>query len=254
MVKNKGKKNILKKIILIVIGVLILFIGYIAIYLYQAHHPQQLNKNERFCLRDTPYKMNPQLYRVLQFINEKTGKRNAIDGGINDVMNCLNVNYNPNLIDTNTAGYFQKLLSSREQLLIYLEPELEFEDDLLVAIPLVHELSHVNIYIKSKYYGDSTDISCLDNEAIAYMQQDLFFRLALSHSEQQQLLQSIEFKKAANSFLQTIEQQFLLGEKTLAECKQTVETDKEYNDCYTEKFTTEIKELIAPHYKKQCDL
>lgn len=251
--KNEQRKNI-KYIIFVLIGVVILFLGYIFIYLYQAHHPKQLSKNEPFCLRKTPYKIDPKLDRVLQLINERTGKRNVVDGGINDVINCLNINYNPRLSDSDLMGYFSDLLSTRDQLLIYLDPKLEFEDDLLTAIALSHELSHVSIFIKSNYYADSTNISCLDNEAIAYMHEDLFFRLGLNSPEQQHLIQLIKKSKDADLFLQATDIIFSLGENVLQSCKQTVKTDTEYNECYTQTFIAEIKQKIAPFYKKQCKL
>ncbi len=135
------------------------------------------------CIRKTGYEMPEEFRRSLSLITQRfdqAGEERARiwSSFIKRVENCLNIQYakpgDENFTDdSNTEGMFTFYPSqSMERFDIIISPRYSVKDDLLTAVLLVHEISHVRDFINDQKDGEP--IGCFETEGVAFSTQNYF--------------------------------------------------------------------------------
>ena len=140
------------------------------------------------CTRKEPYKMEPEFERALSLRNQRI---QAYFGTKKDSssQNCIFIQYD-DLATKNgegTEGMFLFDKKSRlDKMTIYVDNSYKDKDDILTAILLQHELTHVSHFIDELSGKDK--LSCVDDEVYSFMGQAYF--LATLNSEEKKSIQS----------------------------------------------------------------
>jgi hypothetical protein len=127
------------------------------------------------CTRSTPYQMPEEFVRALsiwkQRIEEVGFKRDA------NFDNCIDIQYTDLRLtgQEGVMGVFSPGDSSPNDLKIYVDNVYVYNDDLLTAFLLSHEMTHAYNFIRTQTFG--TQKSCLDNERDAYWMELNFIRM-----------------------------------------------------------------------------
>lgn len=135
------------------------------------------------CIRKTGYEIPEEFRRSLSLITQRfdqAGEERAKiwSSFIKRVENCLNIQYakpgDENFTnDSNTEGMFTFYPSqSMERFDIIISPRYSVKDDLLTAVLLVHEISHVRDFINDQKDGEP--IGCFETEGVAFSTQNYF--------------------------------------------------------------------------------
>lgn len=135
------------------------------------------------CIRKTGYEVPEEFRRSLSLITQRfdqAGEERARiwSSFVKRVENCLNIQYakpgDENFSDdSNTEGMFTFYPSqSMEKLDITISPRYSVKDDLLTAILLVHEISHVRDFVNDQKDGEPT--GCFETEGAAFSTQNYF--------------------------------------------------------------------------------
>jgi hypothetical protein len=117
-------------------------------------------------------------------------------------------------------------------------------DDVLTALLLSHEMTHVQQYIDQ--LNSKPSLSCYDKEVEAFSAQ-LAFYTTLNTEENSSVLDRIQHEKNLNPQLQLLSTMFELNRSTASECNGEL-----FTDCNQQQFLVKLQDLIHETYKKEC--
>ena len=139
------------------------------------------------CIRNTGYNKPPEFDRAINLILQRARQvsneisikwANELDG----IKNCINIQYANSDYEMGSAeGYFSLTKNQDlEEYKITVSPRYSIKDDLITAVLLVHELTHVVDY--SNFLLHNTPVPCFEAEANAFNNQNWF--LGILNSEE----------------------------------------------------------------------
>lgn len=209
------------------------------------------------CPRTEPYKLAPEFERARslrkQRIEEYTGQ--ALDYSF---YNCINIEY-ADLRDEQAEGMFSfDENSSLDNLKILVDRSYKAKDDLLTAILLQHEFTHVTQFVNELRDGKKT--SCFDAEIDAYVQEVNFLR-TLNKEELMSLAQRILYYREggydgslSEGSLAQLDYLIGLNGKSRNQCARYADSTKEFQDCYYNAQRSLIEKMVksSPVYQEQC--
>lgn len=142
------------------------------------------NEEPIVCIRKTGHDIPEEFQRSLSLIKQRFDQANEERADIwssfiKRVENCLNIQYAKPADDFDedaVEGLFTFYPSqSMERFDILISPKYSVKDDLLTAILLVHEISHVRDFVNDQKDGEPT--GCFETEGIAFSAQNYFASL-----------------------------------------------------------------------------
>jgi hypothetical protein len=150
------------------------------------------------CIRDVGYEKPPEFNRAMDLIIQRlsqTGDQNShnFSNYLNSIKNCINIQYANSDSDMNNAeGYFSlnKNNQNLEEYDITVSPRYSIKDDLITAVLLDHEITHVIDY--SDYLMSGNSIPCYELEARAFGNQN-WFLVTLNLEEKKSLLTRLTY-------------------------------------------------------------
>lgn len=241
--------------IFVILGILISVGGVIS---HLENHPTPTptpTPNITGCTRTSPYHMPSEFMRAISLINERfnqyldqtsSGKAavNSSSFHLGDFYNCLDIKYGQ--LGSNAEGYFVfDPNSSPNDLRIYVDSKYSGYDDLLTAILLSHELSHVLQLEDYWIYG--TKISCVDQEVQAFTVEYEFVS-ALNSEEKRSLASRIAGFDNYNEY-GIVEQFSMVYVNAMNLCGSDT-------TCYWNDVNREITQMVVsnPYYQQECHL
>lgn len=225
--------------------------------------PKNLSSNASpspsvICTRSMPYELVPEFERArslrIQRLEEFTGKK--LDYSF---YNCINIEY-ADLSDEQAEGlfYFDED-SSLDNLKILVDTSYKEKDDLLTAILLHHEYTHVGQFVDELNNGKS--LSCFDSEVDAFVQEINFLR-TLNEEEFMSLIQRLDYYRKGgyrnSASAGTIGQLYELSMMNInigkACAKKYQPGSDDYRECYFAVQRAEIEKMVksSPVYQEQC--
>lgn len=206
---------------------------------------------EEGCTRNVRLENEPRFDRALSLVYEKVGKLQTDLGNTSllfspQLVNCISVKKS-NLPDTiGVEGFF--VFNDKDikpnYFPISIDKKYDNADDLVNALLLTHEITHVNQYINQLNNKDT--LSCIDKEVNAFYSQ-LLFTTELNQEESKSLDLRIENDQNLHPQLQMIESMRSLRDPYIfSKCDDS--------DCVSRDMKNKINELILQndYYKKQC--
>lgn len=144
------------------------------------------NNSEVKCTRKEPYKLAPEFERARSLRNQRLQEAGVtLDYSL---YNCINIEY-ADLSKDGAEGMFSfDQNSSIDNLKILVDNSYKIKDDILTAILLQHEITHVGQFV-NKLEGKG-ELSCIDSEVQAFSN-ELVFITILNPEEKMSLVQRI---------------------------------------------------------------
>lgn len=226
---------------------------------------RQISVKEVSCPRKNPYPREPEFERAMSLIRQRVGVLNNEKKGGNSWVNCLNIQYADlnSIVGEEVEGlfYFDEN-SSIDNLKIYVDNSYKEKDDLLIALLLIHETSHVLDYIEFLETGIKK--SCVESEVTAFYMQNGFISY-LNNEEQMSLLARINAfqaghyktnRRAEQSMSMLFQlKNLMVNAQALCSRKYNIGSD-DWHNCAKEKEKQFIEEMVRnnPYYQKQCGL
>lgn len=214
------------------------------------------------CTRTTPYPKLPEFERALSLINQRVSQyyTNPQDKGFG---NCLNIQYSDlKRFGDNAEGIFvlDRSVSSPNNLMIYVDNSYRNNDDVLTAILLVHEITHVGQYY-DYLVNDKSLKPCMEQEIEAFQTQFEFLK-TLNEEERNSIFGRLNIwtmgsyiasdpnKQLTNPALINLSQMvaiFLNAAKYRCKMEPT---------CTLNLTAQGIRDMVekSPEYKKQCNM
>jgi hypothetical protein len=163
----------------------------------------ELTSSDNFlCNRKEPYEMPEEIKRALSLRKQRLEEATRNDAGylMADILgpafvklddqyrNCYNIQYGDLRLVGGAEGvfWFDDKVSSPNNLQITIDNIYKFNDDLLLAIVLQHEISHAWEFIQEEKSGIKH--TCIEKEQVAFMSESLFIR-TLNQGEKDSLYQ-----------------------------------------------------------------
>jgi hypothetical protein len=223
-------------------------------------------KNE---LRETPTDINcsrtsrldnePQHDRALSLIQQRIDENNKwwdkygekIDGRFKhfppELVNCIKISKESVSKLSRIEGYFifNDKDIKKDYFPITVSADYDFADDIVTALLLSHEMTHVQQYIDIK--NGKSALPCIDSEIDAFITQ-LDFYVILNNEENNSVYHRIQNNENFHSQLQILD------------AMMTVNRDSSCNvfdkNCLDTNLTNKLREMLTgdSHYIKQCDL
>lgn len=219
------------------------------------------NTNE--CSRTEPYSMPSEFQRARslrkQRINEARQKI-GMSKLNEDFYNCIDIEYK-DLNKENAEGmfYFDQN-SSLERLVIYVDSSYKAKDDLLTAILLSHEFTHITQLIRDE---KAEELSCIEKEGEAFYNQ-LRFILTLNREERSSLYSRLKLYSKGQyknpkvvSMFETIINLLEFNMEVANVCQKKYKTDtRDFTVCLGDGLKEKIDNMIesSSYYKKQCNI
>ncbi len=211
------------------------------------------------CNRSSPYPMPPEFQRALSLRDQR-----LIENGTvflkRDIRNCLDIQY-ADL--SNTSGVEGVFLfdpkSTINDLHIYVDNSYHGYDDILTAILLSHEMTHVSQFIN--YKTTSKQISCVDKEVEAF-QNELYFILSLNSEEKKSIIDRVSNNPYSNNAyfgVYQLLQVYLNSQNNCGSISNNISRNsdefKSYSQCYWNSSKSQLQSLVeqSPYYQKQCN-
>lgn len=193
-----------------------------------------------YCVRDSGYEIPEEFKRALSLMAQRYSQSNNTslqnDGfAIKEIQNCLNIQYAKPTDNISSAdGMFVFSPSqSLEKLDIFVSPKYAVKDDLLTAVLLIHEITHVFDFINGQSHG--TPKGCFESEASAFSNQNFFVSHVLNSEE----VKSINSRIYTNSSDEAEQIAYVFNK-----------IPKMKGSDYQEKALNFVK--ASPAYQKQC--
>lgn len=209
------------------------------------------------CIRNEPYPKSPEFERAISIIRQRFQPTNFAPVDNKDgIYNCVHIEY----ADLKAYGqgpegvfYFDEQVSTPENLLIQVDYSYQVKDDLLTAILLMHELTHVNQFLAR--YFESTELGCVEDEVLAFTNE-----VALINVFNQEELNSLNARLnesqsvSYNPNLDGALQLAIIQTKSQLECQRKGLASN--FDCFWDTVREKIKAMVIsnPYYQKQCSL
>jgi hypothetical protein len=209
--------------------------------------------NEASCTRTTRLPNAPQYDRALSLLAQRIANSNTYSYDQNkftyfppQLTNCIKVNES-DVTDTEGAeGYFT--FNSKEikpnYYPITADKNYSLTDDVLTALLLSHEMTHVQQYIDQLHGKPS--LSCYDKEVEAFKAQ-LAFYTTLNTEENSSVLDRIQNEKNLNPQLQMLNTMFELHRSVANECNGEL-----FSSCSQKQFLIKLKDVVHQTYKNEC--
>lgn len=142
-----------------------------------------------YCIRDEAYEMPEEFKRALSLIEQRYRDRGNIDEAsrLENIKNCLKIEYSESGKAINGAeGVFVFSPSHNlDEYLIKVSPKYSIKDDLLTAVLLRHELTHVFQYANNEDVNSAE--GCYKSEASAFISEGKFVYHVLNDEEEKSL-------------------------------------------------------------------
>lgn len=150
------------------------------------------------CIREVGYNKPPEFNRAIDLIIQRlsqTGDKNSHDFSsiLDSIKNCINIQYADSDSQMSDAeGYFSLNKNQNlEEYDITVSPRYSIKDDLITAVLLDHELTHVIDY--ADYLTSGKVIPCYELEARAFGNQN-WFLITLNLEEKKSLLTRLTYQ------------------------------------------------------------
>ncbi len=260
-------RKYLKKVFFLLVGLcLVLIIFTVSMLIHDekptleapANSETRTTNHQVTCERSQPWVLAPEFERARslrkQRIESYTGQEMDYS-----FYNCINIKYADLSLQGAEGLFYFDENSSLDELTILVDRSYEAKDDLLTAILLHHELTHVKQFVDELRNG--TKISCFDAEIEAFAQEVNFLR-TLNEEELMSLAQRIlHYREGgyANSATEGVfaNMDYLLGinNKSRDYCNsQFPQGGVENQNCYFDTQKTLIADMVttSPFYQEQC--
>ncbi|MFZ2026069.1 MAG: hypothetical protein WAV30_02160 [Microgenomates group bacterium] len=271
--------KVTKKIITVCLLV-IFIVGFF--FYYSLNHLQYFNRgknnttvtetniNQNICTRTKPFHLNQEFNSALDLIQQRSKSAEDIIKislkpkerlprffSAIDSRNCLDIFYSDNIPNLNyTNAWFDSENSTPNHLIIKIDPKYKDSriDNLVMAMLLAHELTHVRQYFDIKS-GDK--MTCIQQEVDSFLSQ-LRFLAILNKDEQPQVMNLIKTKYYY--VLGTFYDIWIGQDRAATECNKLQPTGQfnqnGFNVCYWEKMQAVAEGYIQtiPGYKEHCKL
>lgn len=213
------------------------------------------------CNRSTPYEMPEEFKRALSLRKQRITEAmpQALPLPDFSYINCLNIQY-AKIKDKGIEGIFLfDENSSLQEIKVYVDQSYKLNDDLLLALLLHHELTHVNQYIESKQNG--TMQPCQESEINAYLSQLFFLKLLNTEELDSIILRWESFRSGEHtnsqslSTFQMIDTLFKMADKGATQCTAGfTKGTNEWHMCVEIAETKHIENFVSnePYYQQQC--
>lgn len=217
----------------------------------------EIPKGDIVCTRQEPYKLAPEFERARSLRTQRLEEYGfKMDYSF---YNCINVEY-ADLSSHDAEGLFYFDTSSPlNKLTIYVDQNYRLNDDLLTALLLSHEFTHLTQFVD--YLKTGKELSCYEKEAEAFFNQIVFF-YALNAEERNSVWARIDsltrgntISKSGQNMLSQLKYLNDIGVTADTYCKQLKwDTLDNYNKCVTDKWRSLILESVKtnPSYIEQC--
>lgn len=215
------------------------------------------------CTRTTRLDNKPEYDRALSLIDEKYVSWEKGNSNWNafpsQLTNCIKIIEGDVRQTQKVEGYF--VFNSDEikdnYFPIYVDKDYAYSDDIVNALLLVHEITHVRQYLDTLNGKDN--MSCIDKEVEAFYAEWNFYRFQFDET-QKSIQFRIKYDEALNPQLQVVKSisDYILSQKFvgLVElCKDESPTNT-CSNIIDNHFKQMIKEIVLSdgYYKKQCNL
>ncbi len=187
------------------------------------------------CDRDQAYSIPEEFNRALSLLIQRIGQSPVYQDDayyLGLIRNCLDIQYTHSDEDLKGAeGVFAfNRDSTRNRLNILVSPRYQVKDDLLTAILLSHEVNHALIGA----LGGSNVVSCYNDEAIAFANQQKFFD-TLNQEEKRSITNRYGSSQEVSDLIDTLNA-----------------INKYQDEHQTDRALKYVKN--NPYYKKECSL
>lgn len=203
-----------------------------------------------FCIRNTPYTLRPEFDRAISLIKQKflaAGWSKAIDPSW---LNCINIEYSPDVGSAEGVFVLDSQHFSRSEIKILVNKSYEAKDDLLTAILIAHELSHVKSAVYSTINGKSNIIdkdSCYEEEVQAFLAQwGLILNLS---NEERNSLAGRFLLNPQDPVIASLVDSMALAAKAVKQCNNSFE-----GSCFFKKLQNYYESSVRdnPYYQQEC--
>lgn len=188
-----------------------------------------------YCIRDEAYEMPEEFKRALSLIEQRYRDRGNIDEAnrLDNIGNCLKIEYSESGKAINGAeGVFVfSPAHNLDEYLIKVSPKYSIKDDLLTAVLLRHELTHVFQYANNE--DVNSEEGCYRAEASAFISEGRFVHYVLNDEEEKSLESRMTKTQEVGQLFQTL-----------------LVIAKNEGDLIDEKALNFVKSI--PYYQKQC--
>ncbi|MDD2766612.1 MAG: hypothetical protein PHH40_02465 [Candidatus Moranbacteria bacterium] len=193
------------------------------------------NETPIYCIRESGYEMSEEFKRSLSLIEQRYRNRGNIEesGRLESIKNCLKIEYSESSKEINGAeGVFVfSPMHSLDEYLIKVSPKYSIKDDLLTAVLLRHELTHVFQYANNE--DVNSEDGCYRAEASAFISEGRFVYHVLNDEEEKSLQSRMTKTQEVAQLFQTL-----------------LVIAKNEGDLIDEKALNFVKSI--PYYQKQC--
>lgn len=269
---NTAKRGPSKLITFLVLSVAILGISWFVIFYNKTSSSQEVPQNTNvendmatkivLCTRDTRLENKPSYDRALSLIAEKYDMWEKSGEGFGSyyffpskLVNCIKVNEGEVRNTSGAEGFF-KFHDDQikdDYFPITIDSDYSYNDDILNALLLVHEVTHVQQYIDTLNGKDS--LSCIDKETEAFFAQFRFYSIQFPEVRKSMDLR-IENDKNLHpqlAMIQNIKNSMSL-DGVRAKCLNNPNNKDE--NCIDNYRKNEIKQMLMKDdfYLKQCGL
>jgi len=238
--------------------VAICFVLYLTSIVFKSVNNQEAPSNqtpdnatvEKFCIRNAPFPLAPEFDRVLSLILQRQQQKgNAYADKFKAMRNCLDIQYADLHSNSGAEGvfYFDNEVSSPNRLVIEVDRNYSFTDDITTAYLLYHELTHARQYLE--VMSNEMKWGCIDSEVDAYFQQ-LVLGSLLNEEESSSVISRLE-RGSQNAQLNQYETLLNMSSDSSDQCGGVKKMD---TDCWLRKVKSQIRNMIIsnPAYQEQC--
>ena len=188
-----------------------------------------------YCIRDEAYEMPEEFKRALSLIEQRYRDRGNIEevNRLDNISNCLRIEYSESGKAINGAEGVFVFSPSHDlnEYLIKVSPKYSIKDDLLTAVLLRHELTHVFQYANNE--DVNSEEGCYRAEASAFISEGRFVYHVLNDEEEKSLESRMTKTQEVAQLFQTF-----------------IAIAKYDGDLINEKALNFIK--ANPYYQEQC--
>lgn len=269
-----------KRVAFFVLAVILLFslfsflaLNYFGIFKPQNHKSSSLEDNnvkQELCTRTKAFPLDPQFNNSLDLIAQRSKNAEALEAKniptsskipryfpVLDYRNCIDIFYSDRIPDLkNTSAWFDSESSTPNHLIIKVNPVYQNQkiDNLVMAMLLAHELTHVQQYFDIR---SGVKMTCLQQETDAFLWQIRFLAI-LNRDEQPKLMNLVKTKYYY--ILGTFYDLWIQEDKATTQCNEMYQgksvDQNTLNVCFWDKMETVAEKYIEtiPGYQEHCKL
>lgn len=229
----------------------------------KAREQEQYDIKNIACTRKEPYEMPEEFKRAFSIIKQRWTDYGFSGGSdyIDSYKNCFNIQYGDLRMVGGAEGafWFDETISSPDNLQITIDNIYKFNDDLLTAVILQHEIVHALNFISDKRDGVKTD--CIESEIKAFTAESAFLR-TLNQGEKDSIIQryiSLQegtgLNEYSENFFSSLQAIFIAQEHSLEVCSEQVNNGmiekRNINACRLKIEYATIKKILEEN--KYCE-